>query len=107
MCIRDRARWSRKQRTARVVSTEIRIDNDISDQYTVIDIFALDEVGLLYRITEALSDLNLDISTARISTQADRAIDAFYIAHKDSGKIEDPSELDEIRSKLLEKLADT
>ena len=104
---KHQARWSRKQRTARVVSTEIRIDNDISDQYTVIDIFALDEVGLLYRITEALSDLNLDISTARIGTQADRAIDAFYVAHKDSGKIEDPSELDEIRSKLLEKLADT
>jgi [protein-PII] uridylyltransferase len=104
---KHQARWSRRRRTTQVVPTEVNVDNDISDQFTVIDVFARDGVGLLYRITEALSDFNLDISTARISTQADRAIDAFYVRHKVSGKVHESDELSEIRAKLLEKLADT
>ena len=83
------------------------MDNDISDRFTVIDVFARDEVGLLYRMTECLSDLDLDIGTARISTQADRAIDAFYVRDKTNGKVDDAESIDEIRAKLLEKLADT
>ncbi len=104
---KHKARWSRRRQPAHGVPPEAHIDNDISDQFTVIDVFARDEVGLLYRITEAMSDLDLDISTARISTQADRAIDAFYVRHKTSGKIQDERSLAEILFKLLEKLADT
>jgi [protein-PII] uridylyltransferase len=101
-----RARWSRKRLPTRKTQTKLSIDNQISDQFTVIDVFAHDEVGLLYRITDGLSDLNLDISTARISTQADRVIDSFYVQHKEFGKISDPDALTLIRAKLLEKLAD-
>lgn len=104
---KHQARWSRRRRPTRSAPTEVHIDNGISDQFTVIDVFARDNVGLLYRITEALSDFELDISTARIGTQADRAVDAFYVRHKADGKVEDDDSLDEIRAKLLEKLADT
>ena len=104
---KHQARWSRRRTPVRTTPLKLSVDNGISDQYTVIDIFAHDEVGLLHRITDALSTLDLDITTARISTQADRVIDAFYVQHKESGKIEDERELDEIRSKLLKKLADT
>ena len=104
---KHQARWSRRRQPTHTVPPEVLIDNDISDQFTVIDVFARDEVGLLYRITDALSDLDLDISTARISTQADRVIDAFYVRHKQSGKVQDEASLSEIRSKLLGKLADT
>ncbi|HAA75796.1 TPA: [protein-PII] uridylyltransferase [Candidatus Latescibacteria bacterium] len=104
---KHQARWSRKQRIVTRVPTEVVVDNDISDQFTVIDVFARDEVGLLYRMTECLSDLDLDIGTARISTQADRAIDAFYVRDKTNGKVADAESIDEIRAKLLEKLADT
>ncbi|MEE2752365.1 MAG: [protein-PII] uridylyltransferase, partial [Candidatus Latescibacterota bacterium] len=103
---KHKARWSRKRLPTRTSQTELSIDNQISDQFTVIDVFAHDEVGLLYRITDGLSDLNLDISTARISTQADRVIDSFYVQHKEFGKISDPDALTWIRAKLLEKLAD-
>lgn len=104
---KHQARWSRRRLPARTAPPEVRIDNDISDAFTVVDVFARDEVGLLYRITEALSDLDLDISTARISTQADRVIDAFYVRAKTDGKVTDPEALSQIRCKLLEKLADT
>jgi len=103
---KHQARWSRRRNRSHTSPTELTFDNVISDQYTVIDIFAHDEVGLLHRITDGLSDIDLDISTARISTQADRVIDSFYVRHKETGKVSDADTLALIRSKLLEKLAD-
>ena len=38
------------------------IDNDVSDQFTVIEVVGLDRPGLLYEVTAAISDLNLDIT---------------------------------------------
>jgi [protein-PII] uridylyltransferase len=104
---RHRARWSRRRQPAIQLDVEIRIENDVSDEHTVIDVFAPDETGLLYRITRALSDLDLDIATARIGTQADRAVDAFYVRHKVHGKILDPDPLKSLQAQLLQKLADT
>ena len=76
---RHRMRWSRRRRPAVRIPTQILFENEVSDRYSVIDIFAQDAVGLLYRITRALSDLGLDIYAARISTQADKAVDSFYV----------------------------
>tara|TARA_Y100000588_G_scaffold333041_1_gene371697 strand:- start:11883 stop:14546 length:2664 start_codon:yes stop_codon:yes gene_type:complete len=103
---RHRARWSRRKPQVARHDLEVKIETDISDQHTVIDIFAPDETGLLYRITRALSDLDLDIAAARIGTQADKAIDAFYVRHKSNGKIESDQDLEDLQTQLLQKLAD-
>ncbi len=104
---RHRERWSRRRRPTYGSNVEVRVENDVSDEHTVIDIFAPDETGLLFRITQALSDFDLDIATARIGTQADRAIDAFYVRHKRDGKIADPERLEALQTQLLQKLTDT
>ena len=39
--------------------TRVEIDNEVSEDYTVIDIYTHDKVGLLYRITSTLTDLGL------------------------------------------------
>lgn len=104
---RHQARWSRRRRPALRPQIEIRIENEVSDRHTVIDVFAPDETGLLFRIARALSDLDLDIATARIGTQADRAIDAFYVRHKTQGKITDAGALEGLQAQLLQKLTDT
>jgi len=88
---RHQERWSRRRQPAFRIPTEIRIDNTISDRYSVIDIFKQDEVGLLYKITRSLSDLGLNIYTARIGTQADKAVDSFYVSRK-GRKIEETTE---------------
>ena len=38
-----------------------------------------DRVGLLYRVTKTLFDLNLDIGSAKIVTEGARALDSFYV----------------------------
>lgn len=69
------------------IETQIRFDNESSEQFTVIDLQAQDFVGLLYMVSSTLSDLSLDIAFARITTQADRAVDAFYVMEQSGGKL--------------------
>ena len=47
--------------------TTVRFDNDASDTATVIDVHAVDGVGVLYRITRALTEFNVDIRSARVA----------------------------------------
>jgi len=92
-------RWSLKRQTTTPISPKITFDNNVSMRSTVIDITAQDAIGLLYRITRTLSNLGLDIYTGRIGTQADRAVDAFYI-RKNGDKITDPAQLEYITREL-------
>jgi [protein-PII] uridylyltransferase len=69
------------------IPTRIHFDNDTSENRTVIDIETEDHLGLLYVISQALAELNLDISLAKISTEKGAAIDSFYVGEADGQKI--------------------
>ncbi|MDA3903679.1 MAG: [protein-PII] uridylyltransferase [Desulfuromusa sp.] len=83
----------------------VEIDNDVSDRYTVIDIFANDKVGLLYEITRTLNELGLYIAVSKISTKVDQAADVFYVCDIFKQKITDLAKLEKIRTVMLERLA--
>jgi [protein-PII] uridylyltransferase len=91
-----------KKRVARV-ATEIVVTNEVSDEYTVVDVYTHDRVGLLYRITRALHGMNLDIHLAKISTNVDQVLDVFYLTEADQQK---STRVDEIRRTLAEALRD-
>lgn len=76
-------------------------DNQASDKYTIIEVHAADEIGLLYKLTGALLELNLDIHLAKISTYGDEAVDVFYVLWLDGEKIIDPDHLGEIEKNIL------
>ncbi len=82
------------------VEPDVIIDNKISDQFTVIEVAGLDRPGLLYDVTSALSDLNLDITSAHITTFGERAVDAFYVTDLTNKKIVAPVRQEAIRSRL-------
>ena len=88
----------------RRVATEVTIDNRTSEQYTVIDVFTQDRVGLLFAITHTLFKLGLRIHLARITTNADQALDVFYISDSDGDKITDIAAQRDLRDKLLDRL---
>ena len=81
--------------------TRIDIDNEVSDNYTVVDIYTKDRIGLLYSITSTLSSLGLSIHTAKVSTKVDQAADVFYLTDLEGNKIDDEDRLDKIRMELL------
>lgn len=78
------------------IRTRIEFDNDSSRGHTIVDIETGDRTGLLYDITRVMSELGLDISTARIVTDARRVRDSFYVTQNQQ-KIEDTEVLASVR----------
>jgi [protein-PII] uridylyltransferase len=94
------------RRFVRRVATEITVDNRSSEQYTVVDVFTQDRVGLLFAITHTLFKLGMVIHLARISTNADQALDVFYISDVSGGKIVELEAMRRLRAALVERLDD-
>ena len=76
-------------------------DNETSDNRTVIDVETEDQLGLLYAISQALTEVGLDISLAKISTEKGAAIDSFYVSEQDSQKVLHPDRQKYIAEKLM------
>ena len=85
--------------------TTVGFDDRASVDATVIDVQAPDGIGVLYRITHALAELDLDIRSAKVQTLGARVHDAFYVLDRD-GKITDPRTLAEIERAILHSLAE-
>ena len=81
--------------------TRVEIDNEVSEDYTVIDIYTHDKVGLLYRIASTLTELGLYIDVSKISTKVDQVADVFYVKDIFRQKITEATKCAEIRSRLL------
>jgi [protein-PII] uridylyltransferase len=90
---------SRQKKSVR--PPKVTIDNESSDFFTLIEVFADDRVGLLYEITHVLFSLQLDIQIAKISTKADQIADVFYVRDLEGQKVEDNSRVREIEKALL------
>ena len=87
------------------VAPEVLIDNTLSNQFTVVQVSGLDRPGLLYELTSAISDLNLDIASAHITTFGEKAVDVFYVTDLTNKKIVNPQRQRVIQDRLLEVLA--
>ena len=86
------------RRVASQPSTDpwVRFDTEMTDAATLIEVHATDAIGLLYRVTRVLSDLDLDIRSATISTLGDDVVDSFYVVDGAGRPIVDPDHLAEI-----------
>jgi len=87
------------------IPTQISFDNDMSDTRTFVEVATEDRIGLLYMIARTLTDLELDISTARILTEKGAAIDSFYVRELDGGKILAPERQKAIERRLIHAIA--
>ena len=67
----------------------------------MIDIETEDQLGLLYAVTQTLSEVGLDISLAKISTEKGAAIDSFYVSERDGQKLLHPDRQKYIADKLM------
>jgi [protein-PII] uridylyltransferase len=82
------------------LETGITVDNGSSNQYTVIEASGIDRSGLLYDLTRAISDLNLNIASAHISTFGERVVDVFYVTDLVGHKITNAAREAAIRRRL-------
>jgi len=84
----DKAR-SERPRLSRLpaVATQVTVDEDPSGRATIIEVRALDRVGVLYAIATALAELELDIVVARVQTMGHEVTDVFYVRDRDGATL--------------------
>ncbi len=83
-----------KEKIARTQPTEIIVNEDVSDIYTLIEIYTQDRQKLLYDITSTISGFDLNIVIAKITTRVDQVADIFYVERIGGGKIANMQEAD-------------
>lgn len=87
------------------VPPRVLIDNKASLAHTVIEVNGRDRRGLLFDLTRAITALNLQISSAKISTYGEKVIDVFYVKDLFGHKVDHERKLKDIREHLVEILA--
>jgi [protein-PII] uridylyltransferase len=103
--VRRSSRPSLLTKKRRPVPTRVEVHNDVSAGYTVLDVFAGDRVGLLFTITNCLYHLWIQIHLAKISTMVHEVLDVFYVTDADGRKLEDPEQIERIRTALVDALS--
>jgi len=85
---------------------QIKIDNDGSSFFTIIEVFTYDFPGLLFSITNALFECRLDIQISKIATKVDQVVDIFYVRDFQGDKVDSPDHVAEIKT-AIEKILET
>ena len=87
--------------------TRVIIDNNMSDEYSILEIKCKNAPGVLYRITKVITSLGLQINTANVSTYGDRVVDIFYIKDAFGLKIDNNESMDKVKMSILKILEET
>ena len=104
--LKSRGRFAMQASSGPVSDLPMRvvIDNESSDRFTVVDVFAHDRPGLLYAITSGLYELKLSVILAKIATHFDQVLDVFFVTEASGQKVHDSERLKLIRELLTHRL---
>jgi [protein-PII] uridylyltransferase len=85
-----------KQKIIPKVAGEVKINNQDSDFFTIVEVTGENRLGVLYEMTEALTDFGCNIHFARISTLGNRIVDVFYVQDEWGEKITERNKIDQL-----------
>jgi [protein-PII] uridylyltransferase len=88
------------------IKPECHFSNAISDNFSTLDITCSDRIGLLFQVTKVFSDLKLVVHGAVLTTEADKAMDSFYVTDSANRKLVDAELIDLIATTLTSELGD-
>ena len=84
---------------------QIRIDNETSSFFTIVEVITYDFPGLLFSITNALYRNGTNVNVAMVGGKVDQIMDIFYIKDvHDDQKIESKKRLTQIKTSILNSL---
>ncbi len=102
--VEESGRPSLFKKRAPKAPTVIKIDNEASDDFTVVEVYTQDHIGVLFTITYGMHQLGISIHLAKISTNVDQVADVFYVTDEQGGKIRQQERLELIRQTLHQSL---
>ena len=83
-------------------ASRVVINHQSSSFFTIVEVFAYDFPGLLFRITDVLFKADLDIWVAKIATNVDQVVDVFYVRDYDGQKIDSPGRVARLKAAIEE-----
>ncbi len=101
---RSSASRAQPQGSALLAAPRVRVDNHASATSTIVEVRAPDRVGVLYRITAALAELDLDIRVAKVATLGSEVVDTFYVSTAGGAKVSDRAYVRELERAVLHRL---
>jgi [protein-PII] uridylyltransferase len=84
----------------------VTIDNDASQDASVIEVSGRDRPGLLGALAVTLAEARLSIQSAHVDSYGERAVDAFYVCDAAGGKLTEPRKITALKQVLAEVLED-
>jgi [protein-PII] uridylyltransferase len=96
-----RRKWKRRPRVPANPSIRTDVEFEGTARFTIIDVYAADSVGFLYRVTETMSRMGLDIYFAKIATRVDGIVDAFYVLDRTGRPLSEPERCESVRQGIL------
>ncbi len=82
-----KSKWWRLESKLFTKKSKVRIEFEDHAKFTIVDVYSPDKLGLLYQITNKLTELGLSIYFAKIATRGDDVLDAFYVLDSNENKI--------------------
>ncbi|HKT53464.1 MAG TPA: ACT domain-containing protein, partial [Caulobacteraceae bacterium] len=86
------------------ITPSVTIDNEASDEASVIEVSGRDRPGLLGALARTLAEAGLSIQSAHIDNYGERAVDAFYCYNRNGGKLINGRALQTLKTALTEVL---
>ena len=78
----------------------VDIYHELSLQRTIIEIKAIDRIGLLFKLSQLINNKNFDITFARISTERGIVMDTFYLENINLNDPSTTSDLVDLRTEI-------
>ncbi len=88
--------------TSQPLEKKVTMDNNTSDDYTIVEVYCGDDSAILYRLSNAISDNEMVIHKAKIATEIDQLIDVFYITDQQGRKITSQKQQNKLTQSLKE-----
>jgi len=83
-------------------AVRVEIDNASLPDFTIIEVFANDRAGLLYRIARTLFEEGCSVWRAKVGTYLDQVVDVFYVTDRGGARLSDATLLARIKNRLLD-----
>jgi len=86
------------------LKTQVRINQDESNNQTILEVVAPDRPGLLAILANIFVELDISLNSAKITTLGERVEDIFFIADRQNNAIIDPIACDILQQRICEEL---
>ena len=99
------SRLNNRRINAFTVPIVVKIMNNISSNYTVIEVSGKDRPSILHELARTINRLDLNLFRAQVATFGERVVDVFYVLDSKNKKIEHHNSKKLIERELLRVLS--